>query len=572
MYTPENDLYYPLKGLRLPFPTSLKALPHFSRPNRKELDAVKDLQRTYVQQSGISPCVFTTFDEAKILIHVHDLLWNTLEEELSKYDNLAICKYLYGRLEIILGHLHINKYQTSVAQTITGKTQGSDERYDIWRAITPTTEGIKFLIEMAIKHCGEKGLVNQGSHLDYLIDLSTRIVMLDSHLENMYARIIPYEIIITPDFDIDGGISNESEIAIDNFGKVQKPHAAQADRDFIENLHRINGPKIKTEDFRAFPELVSMDKAMNDELGYGFFNWLDYCKGCVGIFGENEFLKIVGVPRLKRHLRDVVGLDSDKVELLLRDNALSHSLVKNIARDDMMPMTNYKRDSRLLRRPLLEIQHENNRIAILGIETFSVGMQIFFEALENGTLQIPRMSQGGPIRSAMGTLQALKGAPFRDEIAKRCISMGLKAETEWPIHQRNKTDKVLGPIDILIIDQVNRRFILVEAKNLQSQGIIPKEMKNQRDRFLGAEAHEDNAFVSILKEKEKAFVSNLKWHIQKLGIVGLNDYSVESVIVVFHPIFWLHLESEPLPILDDLEFYNRLQHGLHFLTSPIITK
>jgi hypothetical protein len=50
---------------------------------------------------------------------------------------------------------------------------------------------------------------------------------------------------------------------------------------------------------------------------------------------------------------------------------------------------------------------------------------------------------------------------------------------------------------------------------------------------------------------------------------GLEDYTVEGVIVVFYPLLWPLFASEPLPILDDLEFYKRLQLGQHFLTTPI---
>jgi hypothetical protein len=114
---------------------------------------------------------------------------------------------------------------------------------------------------------------------------------------------------------------------------------------------------------------------------------------------------------------------------------------------------------------------------------------------------------------------------------------------------------------------------LVEAKNLQSQGIVPKEMKGQRDRFLGTKEKDDQAFIKVLRDKEQAFTSNKEWHLHelkhKLKMDGLEDYTVEGVIVVFYPLLWALFASEPLPILDDLEFYKRLQLGQHFLTTPI---
>jgi len=575
MNTDRLDPFYDMIGVALPMPSSFRALPKLSRPNKEQLQAAAELERSFTKKSGILPGTYTKFEDVKELIdNVYYRLWDILEGELLKYDNLAICKLLYQKFEVILGHLHMKKYQTAAEQILTGRTQGSEKRLDIWRVITPTTEGIKFLLEMAIKCCGDQGLTSGGSGLDFLISLSTRIVMLDEYLDTIYYRIIPYEITIDQDFSIHGGITNRAKVALDNFEKYEETQMAQADRDFVDNLKMSMGQETKVDDLRTFPELVTLDKAMTEELGYGIFDWLNYVEGCMSLFGEIEYLKIIGVPRLTRHLRDVVGLNPEKVELLLRDHALSQANIKALTRKDMMPIENYKRDSRLLRRPLLEISHGGARIAMMGIETFNIGRQVFFDSLQYGTLQIPKMQPEGPVKKAIGFLQAQMGAPFRDSIASKCIAKGFKAETEWPIPKKDKTDKPVGPIDILVIDQKKRRFILVEAKNLQSQGIIPKEMKGQRDRFLGENEQDDQAFIQVLKDKEQTFASNKEWHLhklkRKLKMDGLKDYSVESVIVVFRPLFWPLFATEPLPILDDLEFYKRLQLGKHFLTTPII--
>jgi hypothetical protein len=407
------DSFNNIRGVALPTPTSFRALPPLSGLNKKQLLEAADIEKSFIKHSGISPGTYTKFDEVKALISVHNKLWDTLETELLKYDNLAICKRLYQKLEVILGHLNMNKYQTSADQTLTGRTQGSAKRYDIWQAITPTTEGIKFLLEMAIRCCNDHGWISGSSRLDFLIGLSSRIVMLDENLEIIYGRIVPYKITITPDFSIKADIADHARQAIDDFKKYQKSHAAQADRDFMDKLHRIMGPKITLDDFRKFPELAPVYKAMIEELGYGIFDWLNYVTGCMDLFDEEDFLKVIGVPRLKEHLKDKFDLDPEKVELILQDHAMSQATVKGLTRDDIRPIEHYKRDTRLLRRPLLEISHEDARIVIMGIETFSVGMQVFFNSLEYGSLQIPRMQQEGPVKSAMGILSAKIGDPFR---------------------------------------------------------------------------------------------------------------------------------------------------------------
>lgn len=211
----------------------------------------------YFSWSRILPGTYVRFDDVKPLINVHDRLWDTLENELIKFGNLTIRKYLYEKFETILGHLNRNKCQTAAEQILTGRMRGSDKRFDIWRSITPTTEGIKFLLEMAIKHCGSQGLVSRRSRLNYLIGLSSRIVIWDGHLGNIYGRVVPYEITISPDFDVAVGITNQARVATEKFGNSEKPHAAQSDLDLIENLDRAMGPKIKTDDFCNFPNSLN---------------------------------------------------------------------------------------------------------------------------------------------------------------------------------------------------------------------------------------------------------------------------------------------------------------------------
>jgi hypothetical protein len=571
------DPSYRIKGVLMP-PTSLRALPKFPVPDEEQLQAAAELEKSFTQQSGILPGTYTQFNDLEALVKVHDRLWDRLESELRKYSNLVICKLLYERVEVILGHLIREKYQTAAEQISTGRTRGPQKQFDLWRAITPITEGIKFLLEMAVKCCGDQGLTSGASGLDFLIDLSARIVMLDQHLETIHYQIVPYEIIISPDFSVDGGIGSGTSAAIDEFEKHEKIHMAQADNDFIDQqnkgfLDKITGQEVKVDDFRDFPEIITLDQAMTEELGYGMFDYLSFAKGCANLFGEKEYLKTIEVPRLTRLLRHAVGLNREKVESLLRDHALSRATVEALTREAVMPFASYKRDSRLLRRPLLEISYRGKRYAVMGIETFVIGTQVFYDSARYGTLQMPSMRPGGPVKSAMGVLSAKIGDSFRDDIASKCIEMGLKATTEWPIPAKNQTNQPLGPIDILVIDQKKRRFILVEAKNLQSRGIVPKEMKGQRDRFLGTKEKDDQAFVQVLRDKEQAFTSNKEWHLHelkyRLKIGGLEDYTVEGVIVVFHPLLWPLLAAEPLPILDDLEFYERLKRGQHLFTTPI---
>jgi hypothetical protein len=196
-------------------------------------------------------------------------------------------------------------------------------------------------------------------------------------------------------------------------------------------------------------------------------------------------------------------------------------------------------------------------------------MPIFFKALQYGTLRLPRMSRNGAMKSAIGKLQAGIGAPFRDYIVEKSIGLGFMAKPEWPLPGQEAEEKIVGPIDVLIIDHRKKRFLLVEAKNLHHRSSNPKDMKEERDRFLDPKGKYDGGFLSVLNDKEKSFVKNKGWHLHELKLTGVEDYTTEGVIVVNHPMFWPLFAAEPLPILDDLEFLKRLRDEEYLFTVPI---
>jgi hypothetical protein len=53
------DRFDSLKCIALPVPTSFGALPQLSVPNRKQLQVVAALERSFTQQSGILPGTYT---------------------------------------------------------------------------------------------------------------------------------------------------------------------------------------------------------------------------------------------------------------------------------------------------------------------------------------------------------------------------------------------------------------------------------------------------------------------------------------------------------------------------------
>lgn len=553
--------------LVLPVPSSLRSVPKFAGRSRTHRLEALEAEASLVKAAGLSRGTYRTMEDMEPVIQVHDQLWTLLERELQAFDRISFCKRLYEKIEIVLAHMHLAKYQTAGHLALESHGEGSEKRFEAWRVITPFTEGMKFLLEMAVKHCRTDGLTIGRGKLDFLIEIASEIVMIDGVLDTLAAQIMPFEIIINENYLILSGTTREGQKAIESWTRAAKPHAIESDKNWIDALTKSMGPVIEIADIMSSPELQRLDTAMVNELGYGFVDWLNYVRGCIDYFESNEWIKAKHMERLRQHVSAFCRIETEALDLLLHDHSLSVSTVQHLSRNDMMPMENYGRDSRLLRRPLLNIPYQGGRIAILGIETFTTSARLAFNYLDYGVLQISRLAKDGPVKSALGLLQSKIGEPFRESIANKCQSLGFQTYQEHPLPGKDRGSAKVGPVDVFVIDHRHRRFVLVEAKNLRSSGLVPNEMKAERDRFLNIRKQHDEGFLDTLEKQRQRFISNMPWHLADLGLEGAEDYQVEAVVVVRQPMFWPRVHPNPLPILDDLTFYRRLRFGEHFLSE-----
>ena len=115
---------------------------------------------------------------------------------------------------------------------------------------------------------------------------------------------------------------------------------------------------------------------------------------------------------------------------------------------------------------------------------------------------------------------------------------------------------------MFVVDRKTRRFILVEAKDVLDEGPVPKEMKYERQEFI--------EYLEKLRLQTSWFEDHLADLESEYGITPEEDYSVEGVIVVNHPRPWMFTCDEPLPIVDDREFFRLLKEGKQLSIAPIV--
>ncbi|MBA7710407.1 hypothetical protein ES703_119349 [subsurface metagenome] len=234
---------------------------------------------------------------------------------------------------------------------------------------------------------------------------------------------------------------------------------------------------------------------------------------------------------------------------------------------DMLPAENFWRDLRLTNRPIVEIEDNTIPIVVLGVETVQHGSWVYFRRLIDGRARLPRTQPNGPLTRAFGAIYEKSGDVFRDEIISRCKKMGLQAVPEKASVRGAKIPQGIGPVDAFIFDKPHRRFILAEAKDVSAR-ITPRELKKQRDDFVGNEKNDPECFLSKLHRQEHWFRSHLSGLKEEYGIMPDQEVGIEGVVVVSHPMLWVFSQPDAIPVLDDYEFFRRLKSGKTFIYEP----
>ena len=247
----------------------------------------------------------------------------------------------------------------------------------------------------------------------------------------------------------------------------------------------------------------------------------------------------------------------------MQDYGLSSQLMSGIDIGEVLPVENARRDSRLLRRPVVIVENRGSQCCLYGVETISLGFQMVLARIESGRIDFIHQDKGGALKGVVGTLQERLGLPFERDIADHCRELGFEnKQGKDNINGRQLPQGAgFGPVDVFVVDKSSRRFVLVEAKNVADEGFVPKIMKIEREEFFG--------YIEKLRSQTSWFAAHVADLMSEYRIAFEEHYSVDSVIVVSRPRPWMFTCDEPIPVVDYHRFFDLLQQGRNFLVLPV---
>ena len=544
-------------------PSSFDHLPPLQMPSREMIQDVHELLCEFVRKSGLKPGVYSSLNKdgyAQVKF-VYDEVFNVLKDEIETLDVFDLAFNLYEWLERLIGHIEKRRYKDIPDLMTVGRSHSQNDVHEIWKRVSPYSEGVRWLIEIAVDNCSSSEAKVSESQLNRLIALASELVHWDTTWEHIAHGVLPHDVIIENDFKLRGVARPQSHAALRAYEQAMFRWHKDADKNWLERVFPSKNDSPDIENLVNYPRL---NEAMTEELGYNLRDRLTYCVGLIESFDYHEYMKAVPEKELYKFLQEEKQLSAHTIEALLIDHSLSRHPDSGVSPEPVRPVEDARRDSRLMRRPVVVVEQPNmEAICIYGIETLTVSAQRFQEQFLSGLIQFPRMGQKSLVKREIGRIQETLGNQFRDEIAAQCQELEIEVRTEKDRVGKEQIPAGVGfgPVDVFVVDRQSGRFVLVEVKDTQGPGTVPRKLRTDRDRF--------DKYLEKLELQVKWFESRVEALYAESGEDPSEEYKVEGVIVVNSPRLWMYASEKPLPILTDLEFYDLLTSGEPLLSSVV---
>ena len=549
----------------IPYPSSYAALPDLAVPDRSEIARVEEIKQALVRKAGIQPGTYSTIAPG-LYAPIEDVfngLMDVLLSELSGVDAFDLCIRLYERNEAFLGRIAKSHYDRAARQSVSGIAESPILSQRLWERSSPYTESIRWLIEITVKFCDTHGETVTARKFDRLVELARAVGEWDMIWEHIHRNVITHEITVGSDFTVTPQTTPRANKMQQAYWTALAPNTAEWEREEFERFQNRNAATSPEETIEMLASM-GLDPALTLEQGYGMSDWAKFCFGLIDSFGHYEYRKAIKFASLESFLAQKWDLPPDRLPPLLRDFGLSKETVSAIDIKQLRPAEFGRRDSRLLRRPVVVLYRGRSTHYLYGVETVDRASRMILNRFEYGQIDLVRQSKNKDIRSAVGKLQREQGEIFEQNIAEECRSRGYQCQPE---KDRTKGIRIpqgenFGPVDVFVVDRAHKRFVLIEVKNVMDEGIVPKVMAKEKAEFAG--------YISKLNAQVDWFTEHLNELQAEYGVSDDETYSVEGVIVVNSPRMWMFGYDEPIPILDDVNFFRRLAQGSKLVIAPAI--
>jgi hypothetical protein len=520
----------------------------------KEYSVGKVIESKIKREKLCREIVEVYYDRLKLLISLYS--WESLIERLIAY-NEALSNYKALK----------DLTTATTIECFTGVSSKIDEELEEIPVISSTALSLRTLIEIVSAEPPKGNKKLSVADFDVLLAITDCLINWSMISGHIHCKIVNHELSILEPGRI--GVDKEA------FDKVYKPFMKNKILEHLEySIKNFSNNFVLKKREEINVDISIYEEASEAEFGLTLSQIADFHRSLIEIgFEQKVAVPSLNLSHLKLKLKEVLHWDNETIEKAIKLFSLFPRKKWEIPPEgfksnDIWPWK-YNRRLSYIRRPLVigpNIEEEN-QIVFWGSRHVEEAFFNLIELVRTGRYIVPKNGGSEKMSYLIGTIINEKGTEFRQKVEQWFLdNTDCKVDHEVPIKPRGKLNAEidLGDIDVLVIDEINKKVLLVECKNL-NYGRNPQEIANEIERFIG-ESDEDKSWTKKHIKRHEWVEANINTLTEAYELKN-EMFSVHSLFIVSNEIPAPYIRSMPLPLIS----YSRLvREGLNSLNNVLL--
>lgn len=460
------------------------------------------------------------FEECrKYLTELREALIEKYKANIAQFNKRTLVEQLLRNHEASLYEVDRwhRTYGAVVALSSNEALATGDALQDI-RHYNATSMCSRIAIEAAICECPlNEGLKPGNYDIAQLLAHASMIHHIGLYPVAMSAGMMEHKIKISSAGEVMMN-HNFSDEVVEPYGElIQTKILKNATQEYLENYVVAANTKTtkQTEEMPSDFDFQRFKNAWHEEYGFTLENLRTFVNGIGSMLTKNR----KAVLQMKK---------SDLITRICKESDISSEIVtacieafSSIPRDkwDVSPdgyMDTawcpwlFRRQLSLISKPIIQLDNTDNSDCLIAPAMIVQFIPKFVSDAGQGALDSKIFRENGSMSRWIGTANAAQGEKFNKEVADKFQSIGWSTQENLSDGKilNKKKDPRFGDVDVLAWNEVQKRVLIIECKNLLFDKTIG-EIANRLAKFRG-------------KTKDSSRIDYLKKHLNRCQIIEAN--------------------------------------------------
>ena len=475
-----------------------------------------------------------------------EVLLNMLREKLKMYNTPDLLKILIGKHESLIHKREEIRIHTPtrIACFVSEDQQAEDLEESMGR-LSRTTVAIRGIIEhiTAEPYYGTAPL--SITSVDELIGIMDQIIAWGSTSDHIYFNLFDTRIGILKS----ERIGTDKKIHNDVFDPYHKSKTSENVVDAVGTFNQVFPQNSKVEG-QPIPD--NLDDAFKTDYGITFTRICEFIDSLavIGFSQPQDFACLPFEDLYSKINQGSFKFDKDEFDHAISFLSLNYRGDVNIIpaeyQDVDIQPWRFNRLLSWMRRPLLIVEEKGVKTAYWGARQMLSSRIYLAEQCQLDRFRVLKGEKA--VKKVLGEFAQIRGDALVKKVVDAIDSTDLFVVTDQFIGPKNehelKNVKLIGDIDVLIIDQQLKRVSSLECKAMAPSRNI-REMVEESGKLFGSP--EKKGWIDKHMERDEWLKNNLHQITEKYGI-DVTGYEVQSYFVTEEDMLTPYLREMDLPL------------------------